>query len=84
MFTLIILRVSSDRAQAGTSTDKGHTERVANVHIPPGQNDYPLRPVAINVAVSHHHDRASFEHYDNKPGGDLKVSDAESGASVQG
>lgn len=81
MFTLIILRVSSDRTQAGTSTDKGHTERVT---IPAGQHEYPLRPVAINVAVSRHHDRASFEQYDNKLGGDIKTSDAESGGSIQG
>lgn len=45
------------------------------------QNDYPLRPVAINVQVSHHHheDRSSFDHFDklSPTQQNLKVADEE-------
>lgn len=77
VFTLIIIRVGL--GYTGHSTgDKGLPE----ARVPAqSQNDYQLRPVAINVQVSRHHDRNSFDQYETgvKTKNDL---DDESGGSV--
>ena len=81
MFTLIIIRVglgytlnSSSGAQVSDRTR--HAGGGAGVTSLPGQ-DYPLRPVAINVSVSRTHDRQSLDMYDRKdPVGDLESANS--------
>ena len=82
MFTLIIIRVglgytlnSSSGAQVSDRTH-WHGGGCAGVTSLPGQ-DYPLRPVAINVSASRTHDRQSLEMYDRKdPVGDLESANS--------
>lgn len=62
-----------------SSADKGLPE----TRVPPSsQNEYQLRPVAINVQVSRHHDRHSFEQYESSTVKSKNDLDDESGGSL--
>ena len=74
MFTLIIIRVglnetTSEFSRGGDPTIGAESRigapPVHAIHASQYQQ-YPMRPLAINVSVSRTHDRASFEAYDGK------------------
>ncbi len=73
MFTLIIIRVGLGYTLNDSSGMQGVSDRVRNQEI---SHDYPLRPVAINVSVSHTNDRQSLEIYDHKQPGDIEAGSA--------
>ena len=80
VFTLIIIRVGLN--ETASEHSKGYTAD-SRGGPPPLQShgqQYPLRPLAINVSVSREHDRASFEAYDvdRKGPGVMNESDVES------
>ncbi|RDX40975.1 hypothetical protein OH76DRAFT_1365346 [Lentinus brumalis] len=73
VFTLIIIRVGLGYTLNDSSGMQGVSDRVRNQEI---SHDYPLRPVAINVSVSHTNDRQSLEIYDHKQPGDIEAGSA--------
>ncbi|PIL26518.1 hypothetical protein GSI_12276 [Ganoderma sinense ZZ0214-1] len=79
VFTLIIIRVGLN--ETASEHSKGHMVSDSRGAPPPHGQQYPLRPLAINVSVSREHDRASFEGFDSdrKETGVVSESDVESG-----
>ncbi|KAI0742409.1 hypothetical protein C8Q80DRAFT_1221032 [Daedaleopsis nitida] len=74
VFTLIIIRVGLNETTSEASRGGPHGEPRINAahpvhphreHPMPFQQ-YPMRPLAINVSVSKTHDRASFDAYDGQ------------------
>ena len=80
VFTLIIIRVGLN--ETASEHSKGHMVSDSRGAAPSHGQQYPMRPLAINVSVSREHDRASFEGYDvdRKETGAMNTeSDVESG-----
>lgn len=79
VFTLIIIRVGLGFTGTSTTGDRGIPDPRAPTQ---SQNDYQLRPVAINVQVSRHRDRTSFDQDDTSvKAKDVLNLDTESGGS---
>ena len=81
VFTLIIIRVGLGETASEHSKGLAGESRVTNPppSLPVNGQQFPLRPLAINVSVSRTHDRASLEEYDKKEIVAARGFDIESG-----